>query len=182
MEWVIPSCPDNCPSLHLLLFSHIFGVCVCVWVGASPAFFLYPLWKSRIYTDSTPAGDFNEMPSPLNHERKCNRQDRTCPWKHKRSSQQSMSPSNPLFFNRHDSPRKAHHVRVINCIFLPLLRDHLLHHWIALLADCPITAQMYEDTALIKDHSLVNSLIRVLQTLQEFNITLEASLVKGVGV
>ncbi|MEQ2167092.1 hypothetical protein GOODEAATRI_000648 [Goodea atripinnis] len=54
-------------------------------------------------------------------------------------------------------------------------RDHLLHHWIALLADCPITSQMYEDTALIKDRSLVNSLIRVLQTLQEFNITLEAS-------
>nr|XP_060623091.1 DENN domain-containing protein 5A isoform X1 [Anolis sagrei ordinatus] len=61
-------------------------------------------------------------------------------------------------------------------------RDHLLHHWIALLADCPITAQMYEDTALIKDHTLVNSLIRVLQTLQEFNITLEASLVKGIGI
>lgn len=61
-------------------------------------------------------------------------------------------------------------------------RDHLLHHWIALLADCPITSQMYEDTALIKDRSLVNSLIRVLQTLQEFNITLEASLVKGVGI
>uniref|UniRef100_A0A671WDQ8 DENN domain containing 5A n=1 Tax=Sparus aurata TaxID=8175 RepID=A0A671WDQ8_SPAAU len=58
-------------------------------------------------------------------------------------------------------------------------RDHLLHHWIALLADCPITTQMYEETALIKDRSLVNSLIRVLQTLQEFNITLEASLVKG---
>lgn len=62
------------------------------------------------------------------------------------------------------------------------LRDHLLYHWIALLADCPITAQMYEDIALIKDRSLVNSLIRVLQTLQEFNITLEASLVKGVGI
>lgn len=62
------------------------------------------------------------------------------------------------------------------------LRDHLLHHWIALLADCPITAQMYEDSALIKGRSLVNSLIRVLQTLQEFNITLEASLVKGVGI
>uniref|UniRef100_A0A3P8ZPC7 DENN/MADD domain containing 5A n=1 Tax=Esox lucius TaxID=8010 RepID=A0A3P8ZPC7_ESOLU len=61
-------------------------------------------------------------------------------------------------------------------------RDHLLHHWIALLADCPITVQMYEDIALIKDHSLVNSLIRVLQTLQEFNITLEASLVKGIGI
>ncbi|XP_063737521.1 DENN domain-containing protein 5A isoform X2 [Eleginops maclovinus] len=61
-------------------------------------------------------------------------------------------------------------------------RDHLLHHWIALLADCPIMAQMYEDTSLMKDLSLVNSLIRVLQTLQEFNITLEASLVKGVGI
>ncbi|XP_061670210.1 DENN domain-containing protein 5A isoform X2 [Syngnathoides biaculeatus] len=61
-------------------------------------------------------------------------------------------------------------------------RDHLLHHWTALLADCPITAQMYEDAALIKDRSLVNSLIRVLQTLQEFNITLESSLVKGVGI
>ncbi|KAM4667202.1 DENN domain-containing protein 5A isoform 11-T11 [Amazona ochrocephala] len=61
-------------------------------------------------------------------------------------------------------------------------RDHLLHHWIALLADCPITAQMYEDIALIKDHTLVNSLIRVLQTLQEFNITLEASLVKGIDI
>uniref|UniRef100_A0A8C5D7K2 DENN/MADD domain containing 5A n=1 Tax=Gouania willdenowi TaxID=441366 RepID=A0A8C5D7K2_GOUWI len=61
-------------------------------------------------------------------------------------------------------------------------RDHLLHYWIALLADCPITGQMYEDTALLKDRSLVNSLIRVLQTLQDFNITLEASLVKGVGI
>lgn len=67
---------------------------------------------------------------------------------------------------------------------LPVIpfRDHLLHHWIALLADCPITAQMYEDMALIKDRCLVNSLIRVLQTLQEFNITLEASLVKGIGI
>ncbi|XP_029438171.1 DENN domain-containing protein 5A isoform X3 [Rhinatrema bivittatum] len=61
-------------------------------------------------------------------------------------------------------------------------RDHLLHHWIALLADSPITAQMYDDMALIKDHTLVNSLIRVLQTLQEFNITLEASLIKGIDI
>ncbi|XP_066556954.1 DENN domain-containing protein 5A isoform X3 [Amia ocellicauda] len=61
-------------------------------------------------------------------------------------------------------------------------RDHMLHHWIALLADCPITAQMFEDSALIKDHTLVNSLIRVLQTLQEFNIILEASLIKGIGI
>lgn len=61
-------------------------------------------------------------------------------------------------------------------------RDHHLHQWIALLADCPIIAQMYEDTSLIKDHTLVNSLIRVLQTLEEFNITLESSLVKGINI
>ncbi|XP_029104175.1 DENN domain-containing protein 5A isoform X1 [Scleropages formosus] len=61
-------------------------------------------------------------------------------------------------------------------------RDHLLHHWIALLSECPITVQMYEDTAMIKDRVLVNSLIRVLQTLQDFNITLEASLTKGIGI
>ncbi|KAL4622864.1 DENN domain-containing protein 5A-like [Arapaima gigas] len=61
-------------------------------------------------------------------------------------------------------------------------RDHLLHHWIALLSDCPILAQMYEDVAMIKDRMLVNSLIRVLQTLQDFNITLEASLTKGIGI
>lgn len=70
----------------------------------------------------------------------------------------------------------------VDSVFSFFCRDHLLHHWIALLADCPITSQMYEDVALIKDRSLVNSLIRVLQTLQEFNITLEASLIKGVGI
>lgn len=74
-------------------------------------------------------------------------------------------------------------------VFLPLITiiilsssDHYLHHWIALLADCPIIAQMYEEAALIKDHTTVNSLIRVLQTLQEFNITLESSLVKGINI
>lgn len=95
----------------------------------------------------------------------------------------AMPPLHPThstsFFslNRHYS---EHKFSVDWCCFFH--RDHLLHHWIALLAECPITAQMYEETALLKDHSLVNSLIRVLQTLQEFNITLEASLVKGIGI
>uniref|UniRef100_H3BD80 DENN domain containing 5A n=1 Tax=Latimeria chalumnae TaxID=7897 RepID=H3BD80_LATCH len=72
--------------------------------------------------------------------------------------------------------------QLLVCLGARITRDHLLHHWIALLADCPVTAQMYEDTALIKDHTLVNSLIRVLQTLQEFNITLETSIVKGIDI
>ncbi|XP_038637079.1 DENN domain-containing protein 5B isoform X2 [Scyliorhinus canicula] len=61
-------------------------------------------------------------------------------------------------------------------------RDHLLPQWIPLLADCPVISRMYEDGALLRDHATVNSLIRVLQTLHEFNITLESSLVKGIDL
>ncbi|XP_069759244.1 DENN domain-containing protein 5B isoform X2 [Narcine bancroftii] len=61
-------------------------------------------------------------------------------------------------------------------------RDHLLPRWIPLLAECPVISRMYEDSALLRDHASVNSLIRVLQTLHEFNITLETSLVKGIDV
>nr|XP_012645466.1 DENN domain-containing protein 5A-like [Microcebus murinus] len=37
-----------------------------------------------------------------------------------------------------------------------------------------------EDVALTKDHTLVSSLTRVLQTSQEFDTALETSLVKGI--
>ncbi|XP_049678479.1 DENN domain-containing protein 5B isoform X2 [Buteo buteo] len=61
-------------------------------------------------------------------------------------------------------------------------RDHLLSQWIPLLAECPPITRMYEENALLRDRMTVNSLIRVLQTLQDFNIVLEGSLVKGVDV
>ncbi|XP_015745011.1 DENN domain-containing protein 5B isoform X1 [Python bivittatus] len=61
-------------------------------------------------------------------------------------------------------------------------RDHLLAQWIPLLAECPPLTRMYEENALLRDRMMVNSLIRVLQTLQDFNIVLEGSLVKGVDV
>ncbi|XP_028909313.1 DENN domain-containing protein 5B isoform X2 [Ornithorhynchus anatinus] len=61
-------------------------------------------------------------------------------------------------------------------------RDHLLPQWIPLLAECPAITRMYEETALLRDHMTVNSLIRVLKTLQDFNVVLEGSLVKGVDV
>ncbi|KAJ6660027.1 hypothetical protein lerEdw1_018225 [Lerista edwardsae] len=61
-------------------------------------------------------------------------------------------------------------------------RDHLLPQWIPLLAECPPITRMYEENALLRDRMMVNSLIRVLQTLQDFNIILEGSLVKGVDV
>lgn len=41
---------------------------------------------------------------------------------------------------------------------------------------------MYEESALLRDHMAVNSLIRILQTIQDFSIVLEGSLIKGVDV
>ncbi|XP_064891198.1 DENN domain-containing protein 5B isoform X4 [Columba livia] len=61
-------------------------------------------------------------------------------------------------------------------------RDHFLSQWIPLLAECPPITRMYEENALLRDRMTVNSLIRVLQTLQDFNIILEGSLIKGVDV
>ncbi|XP_053321243.1 DENN domain-containing protein 5B isoform X1 [Spea bombifrons] len=61
-------------------------------------------------------------------------------------------------------------------------RDHLLSQWISLLAECPAITRMYEENALLRDPMMVDSLVRVLQTLQDFNIVLEGSLTKGVDV
>ncbi|KAM4675657.1 DENN domain-containing protein 5B isoform 2-T2 [Discoglossus pictus] len=61
-------------------------------------------------------------------------------------------------------------------------RDHLLAQWIPLLAECPAITRMYEENALLRDNMSVNSLVRVLQTLEDFNIVLEGSLIKGVDL
>ncbi|KAM6153927.1 DENN domain-containing protein 5B isoform 2-T2 [Erethizon dorsatum] len=61
-------------------------------------------------------------------------------------------------------------------------RDRLLPQWIPLLAECPAITRMYEESALLRDHMTVNSLIRILQTIQDFSIVLEGSLIKGVDV
>ncbi|XP_030004535.1 DENN domain-containing protein 5B isoform X7 [Sphaeramia orbicularis] len=61
-------------------------------------------------------------------------------------------------------------------------RDRLLPQWLPLLVECPVIQQMYEDTALLRDRTTVNALIGVLETLHDFPITLEASLVKGIDL
>ncbi|XP_063303681.1 DENN domain-containing protein 5B isoform X3 [Pelobates fuscus] len=61
-------------------------------------------------------------------------------------------------------------------------RDHLLSQWIPLLSECPAITRMYEEHALLRDAMMVHSLVRVLQTLHDFNIVLEGSLTKGVDV
>ncbi|XP_075870924.1 DENN domain-containing protein 5B-like isoform X2 [Nelusetta ayraudi] len=60
------------------------------------------------------------------------------------------------------------------------IRDRLLSHWLPLLAELPLTGRMYEDGALLRDCAAVRSFSRILHTLNEFTITLETALVKGV--
>uniref|UniRef100_A0A672ZF02 DENN domain-containing protein 5B-like n=1 Tax=Sphaeramia orbicularis TaxID=375764 RepID=A0A672ZF02_9TELE len=60
------------------------------------------------------------------------------------------------------------------------IRDRHLPQWLPLLAECPLTARTYEDSALLRDRAAVHSLCRILHTLHEFTITLEAALVKGI--
>ncbi|XP_030644584.1 DENN domain-containing protein 5B isoform X3 [Chanos chanos] len=61
-------------------------------------------------------------------------------------------------------------------------RDQLLIQWLPLLVECPVITRMYEETALLRDRTTVNSLIGVLQTLHDFPITLETSLTKGIDL
>ncbi|XP_028972780.2 DENN domain-containing protein 5B isoform X4 [Esox lucius] len=61
-------------------------------------------------------------------------------------------------------------------------RDHLLPQWLPLLVECPVIQRMYEESALLRDRTTVNALIAVLQTLDDFPITLEASLIKGIDL
>ncbi|CAN9508055.1 unnamed protein product [Ophioblennius macclurei] len=61
-------------------------------------------------------------------------------------------------------------------------RDHLLPQWLPLLVDCPVFPRMYEDAALLRDKAVVHALVEVLETLHDFPITLEASLVKGIDL
>ncbi|TNN70878.1 DENN domain-containing protein 5B [Liparis tanakae] len=62
------------------------------------------------------------------------------------------------------------------------IRDRLLSHWLPLLAECSLTVRTYEDGALLQDRAALHSLSRILHTLNEFTITLETALVKGVDL
>ncbi|KAG7522364.1 DENN domain-containing protein 5B-like [Solea senegalensis] len=62
------------------------------------------------------------------------------------------------------------------------IRDRLLSQWLPLLAECPLTARTYEEGALLRDRAAVHSLSRILHTLNDFTITLETALVKGIDL
>ncbi|XP_068168280.1 DENN domain-containing protein 5B-like isoform X2 [Antennarius striatus] len=60
------------------------------------------------------------------------------------------------------------------------LRDRLLSQWLSLLAELPVTVRSYDEGALLRDRAAVLSLSRILNTLNEFTISLETALIKGV--
>uniref|UniRef100_A0A4W6E2V6 DENN/MADD domain containing 5B n=1 Tax=Lates calcarifer TaxID=8187 RepID=A0A4W6E2V6_LATCA len=62
------------------------------------------------------------------------------------------------------------------------IRDRLLSQWLPLLAECPLTARTYDEGALLRDRAAVHSLSRILHTLNDFTVTLEMALVKGVDL
>ena len=64
-------------------------------------------------------------------------------------------------------------------VFSP--RDHLLEEWFPLISVCPVTAHMYEQNSFLRDKDMVQFLVGVLRSLVEFNIVLEASLLKGIS-
>ncbi|KAI0236071.1 DENN domain-containing protein 5A [Lamellibrachia satsuma] len=61
-------------------------------------------------------------------------------------------------------------------------RDHVLHRWIKLMSKTPVAASMYEEQSFMRDPSLLQFLIQIINSLKDFKIELEASLVKGVSV
>ncbi|XP_064612538.1 DENN domain-containing protein 5B-like isoform X2 [Liolophura sinensis] len=62
------------------------------------------------------------------------------------------------------------------------IRDHCLQRWFPLMANTTATAQMYEENSFMRNPSLTNFLVQILDTLNEFTFTLETSLTRGLDV
>ncbi|KAK3603529.1 hypothetical protein CHS0354_027948 [Potamilus streckersoni] len=62
------------------------------------------------------------------------------------------------------------------------VRDHTLQKWLPLMAKTTVTAQMYEEKSFLRDRDLLSFIIHILDTLNDFNIGLEASLTRGLDI
>jgi len=71
------------------------------------------------------------------------------------------------------------------CVFIYMLstsRDRLLPRWIKIISKTRVTAGMYEEQSFLRDPALLQFVIQVLESLKDFDIVLEASLVRGVNL
>ncbi|WAR09276.1 DEN5A-like protein [Mya arenaria] len=62
------------------------------------------------------------------------------------------------------------------------IRDHTLQSWLPMIARNVITAQMYEEKSFMRDNDLITFITHILDTLNDFNIVLEPSLVRGLDI
>ncbi|CAG2191681.1 DENND5 [Mytilus edulis] len=62
------------------------------------------------------------------------------------------------------------------------IRDHTLQKLMPIIANTPITAQLYEESSFLRSSSHINYLVHILSTLDEFTITLESSLLRGINI
>ena len=67
-------------------------------------------------------------------------------------------------------------------IYPSLCRDHMLQRWVRMMTQTPVTLSMYEERSFMREHSLTVYLVQILDSLSEYNFTLEASLIKGVDL
>ena len=61
-------------------------------------------------------------------------------------------------------------------------RDHVLQSWLPLIASNVITGQMYEEKSFLRDNDAMMFIVHMLDTLNDFNIVLEPSLVRGLDI
>ncbi|XP_041355210.1 DENN domain-containing protein 5B-like isoform X3 [Gigantopelta aegis] len=60
------------------------------------------------------------------------------------------------------------------------VRDHCLHRWLPLMANTTVTGQMYEENSFLRDPALTKFLVHIINTLNEFPIVLEPSVLRGL--
>ena len=75
-------------------------------------------------------------------------------------------------------------VCVFVCTFLgvSVCRDRLLPRWIKIISKTRVTTSMYEEQSFLRDPALLQFVIQVLESLKDFEIVLEASLIRGVNL
>ena len=61
-------------------------------------------------------------------------------------------------------------------------RDHTLQKWLPMIANTTVTAQMYEEKSFLRDRDLITFIIHILDTLNDFDVVLETSLVRGLDI
>ncbi|XP_060588449.1 DENN domain-containing protein 5B-like isoform X3 [Ruditapes philippinarum] len=81
--------------------------------------------------------------------------------------------------NAAESVGKDGKLQIFICV---AVRDHTLQKWLPMIAKNIVTAQMYEEKSFMRDNDLITFIIHILDTLNDFDIILESSLVRGLNI